>query len=208
LYGDVVAQIDHSTSQILATLKELNLDDKTLILFTSDNGPWLIKKQEGGSAGLLRDGKGTTWEGGMREPCIVRWPGKIVAGSTSPALASTLDVFATCLSLAGIPLPADRKFDSHDLSPVLLKQSDSPRKTVFYYRDVNLMAIRKGPWKLHIKTSGFEASSPVAANLLYQLDIDPSEKYDRAADEPAIVSDLLAEIERHRAEVEPGALQR
>ncbi len=123
LYGDVVEAIDASTGQILDALHEHGLAEHTLVFFTSDNGPWLIMGERGGSAGLLREGKGSTWEGGMREPGIAWWPGTISAGSVSEALASTLDIFPTACSLAGVPLPTDRPLDGFDLSPVLRSQS-------------------------------------------------------------------------------------
>jgi arylsulfatase A-like enzyme len=202
----VVETIDYSTGQILKALRDEGLAENTLVVFTSDNGPWLIKRQAGGSAGLLREGKGSTWEGGMRVPGIFWWPGKIKAGTVSQELASTLDLFATCLTLAGIPLPQDRQHDGYDLSPTLLAGSPSPRETMYYYRDVDLFAIRKGPWKMHLRTQpGYGQPRPDEHDppLLYNLEHDPSEQYDLAKDHPDVIAELQSEIQRHRATVKP-----
>ena len=123
LYGDVVEELDWSVGEIRRTIAELGVERNTLIVFTSDNGPWLIKKQEGGSAGLLRDGKGSTWEGGMREPFIACWPSRIPAGVVTQAFGTTMDLFPTALKLAGVPLPADRVYDGADLSGCCSKTS-------------------------------------------------------------------------------------
>jgi arylsulfatase A-like enzyme len=204
LYGDVVTEIDWSVGEILSTLRELDLAEQTFVFFTSDNGPWLSQKQDGGSAGLLREGKGSTWEGGMREPAIAWWPGRIQADVITPAIGSTMDLFATCLSLADIPLPSDRIIDGKDLSPVLFGTGPSPRKTMFYYRGTCLMAIRKGPWKAHFYTQGAYGiggrkrihHDPPA---LYQLEHDPSEKYDIHDQHPDVIADLVEKVEQHRA---------
>lgn len=119
LYGDVIEGIDWSVGQVLDTLRDLKLDENTLVFFTSDNGPWLIFNDHGGTAGLLRDGKGSTWEGGMREPTIAWGPGQIKPGSVSRDVASTMDIFATLHAQAGIDLPNDHVLDSHGLTPIL-----------------------------------------------------------------------------------------
>ncbi|UCD28817.1 MAG: sulfatase [Planctomycetota bacterium] len=212
LYGDVIAEIDWSTGKILDTLRELELDKNTLVIFTSDNGPWLTQKQDGGSAGLLRDGKRTTFEGGMRVPTIAWWPGKIKAGATSHALASTMDIFTTCLTLAGIKLPADRIIDGKNLTPVLLGTGPCERKVLFYYRGTKLMAVRKGSWKAHLITQGglTRDADPAIVHdppLLYRLEHDPSEKYDVSKNHPDVIADILKEVERHRAKLKPGKPQ-
>ena len=206
LYGDVVEAIDRSTGVLLDTLRELKLDDNTLVIFSSDNGPWLIKKENGGSAGLLREGKGSTWEGGMRVPGIFRWPGKIKPGQVSQSLASTLDVFATCSALAGATVPTDRAMDSYDLSPVLFSAAESPRKSMFYYRGAELFAIRKGPWKMHLKTqAGYGQPNAESHDppLLYHLEHDPSERFDLAANHSDVIAEMRSEIESHRTTVTP-----
>jgi arylsulfatase A len=205
LYGDVVEELDWSVGRIMQTLKRLNLDDNTLVMFTSDNGPWLVKKLHGGSAGLLRGEKGSTWEGGMREPFIARWPGRIEPGTVNMELASTMDIFATCLQLAGAKVPDGRVMDTYSLLPALLGKGNVGRDTMFYYRGEELFAVRKGPWKAHLKTRAgvggetFEHDPP----LLYQLEHDPSEKFNVAAENPEIVADLLKEVEIHKAGLVP-----
>ncbi|MHC4674830.1 MAG: sulfatase family protein [Planctomycetota bacterium] len=212
LYGDVVEEIDWSVGKILDTLQEFALAKNTLVIFTSDNGPWLTQKQDGGSAGMLRDGKRTTFEGGMRVPAIAWWPGKIKAGLTSYHLASTMDIFATCLKLAGVELPSDRIIDGKNLASILFGTGPCQRKVLFYYRGTKLMAVRKGPWKVHLITQGglTRDADPTIVHyppLLYQLEYDPSEKYDVGKDHPEVIADILKEVERHRAQMKPGEPQ-
>jgi len=201
LYGDVVEELDWSTGEILQTLRDLDLAEQTLVFFTSDNGPWSIRKQDGGSAGLLRGAKGSTWEGGMREPAIAWWPSRIKPGRTSRELASTMDLFATLLTLVGVEIPKDRIIDGKDMTPVLLGTGPSNRNVLFYYRDEVFMAVRKGPWKMHIKTRPGYGPGPKVHEppLLYNLEQDPSEQYDVAKDNMDVVADLRKEIARHHA---------
>src|SRR5439155_10037687 len=138
--GTMLDAIDHS-----------KLSDRTLVILTSSNGPWLTYGEQGGSPGLLRDGKGSTWEGGMREPTIAWWPGKVPAGSVSQELASTLDFLPTFCSLAGVEPPKDRPLDGYDISPAL-NGGKSPRQEMFFYRSFDLMAARLGSWKAHFLT--------------------------------------------------------
>jgi len=206
LYGDVVEELDWSVGQILDTLRQEGIAENTLVFFTSDNGPWLIMNQQGGSAGLLRGGKGSTWEGGMRVPGIAWWPGKIRAGVVNTNLACTMDLFPTALKLAGAPLPSDRILDGHDLSGVLLKGEASLRHVLFYYRGTRLFAVRKNQWKLHLFTQkGYGQPKPDAHDppLLFDLNADPGESYNVAAHHPEVVADLLKEIETHRATIVP-----
>ncbi len=198
VYGDVVEEIDNSVGKILQTLVKQGLDKNTLVVFTSDNGPWIIKGAEGGSAGLFRDGKGSTWEGGMRVPAIVYWPGKIPAGTLNATRTSTLDLYPTLLRLAGRELPGGRTIDGRDISQVLFDNTSSQEERVFFfYGSRNTVhAVRKGKWKLHIHTSSqtgadyFNGKLP----LLFDLENDPSEKYDLSDKHPDIVKDLQAEI--------------
>jgi arylsulfatase A-like enzyme len=204
LYGDVVEELDASVGRILETLREMGLDRKTLVVFTSDNGPWLSQKEQGGSAGLLYGGKGMTWEGGMREPAIFWWPGSIAAGSTCRQIGSTLDLHATFAALAGAEA---RPEDSLDLTPAL-KGGSSPRDTFFYYRNEELYAVRSGPWKLHVATQGayrmFGDKVIHDPPLLYHLGHDPGEFHDVAGRHPEIVRELSRLIEKQSAEVTPG----
>ena len=179
LYGDVVEEIDAGVGRILDTLCELKLERRTLVVFSSDNGPWLAFDEHGSSAGLLREGKGSTWEGGMREPALFWWPGRIKPGVVTD-LGSLLDVFPTCVALAGGKLPADRVLDGADLSPALLGTGPSPRRAMFFYRDTKLYAVRHGPWKAHFITqSGYGPDKPVEHDppLLFHLGEDPGERF-------------------------------
>jgi arylsulfatase A len=211
LYGDVVEELDWSAGQILRALRDLKADQNTLVLFSSDNGPWLTQRENGGSAGLLREGKTTTWEGGMREPFLARWPGRIAPGTITSAFGTLMDVFPTCLRLAGVPIPSGRIYDGEDLSPVLFRNEPGREALLFYYRGEELRAVRKGPWKLHVATSD---SFPVATTavrhdppLLFNLHVDPSEKYDVADANPGVVKNLLDVLEQHRSALKPGPAQ-
>src|SRR5690606_34121120 len=147
LYGDVVEEIDWSVGEIIELLRELNLHQNTIVVFTSDNGPWLTQGLEGGSAGLLRSGKGSTWEGGMRVPCITWWPGVIPAGTVNNALATTMDLFVSAVDLAGGRLPGGRVFDGVNLTSLFRGETKPVREVVYYYRGTELYAVRHGPWK-------------------------------------------------------------
>ena len=201
LYGDVIEEIDWSVGQVLGALRERKLAENTLVFFTSDNGPWLIFGEHGGSAGLLKDGKGCTWEGGMREPTLAWWPGKIAGGRTSAALGSTMDLMATFGHLSGTALPTDRELDSHDLSPVLLDQGESSRNSILYYRGTRLMAARLGPWKAHFITqSAYGGGKPETHDppLLFQLEHDPSERHNVAAEHASVIEEINDLVAKHR----------
>ena len=207
-FGDWVDEGDWSTGRILDTLRELKLDERTLVIFTSDNGPWLIKGADAGSAGPLRGGKGSTWEGGVREPTLARWPGKIAPGSVCDAVAGTIDLLPTAVSLAGGTVPATPVIDGRDISPLLLgKSTTSPREAHYYFRGYNLEAVRQGPWKLAIapqnETMGKDvlpdASGP--APRLYNLEQDLGEKTNVADQHPEIVTKLQALATRMSGEI-------
>ena len=205
LYGDVVEELDASVGAILDTLRELKLDTKTLVVFSSDNGPWLSYETHGGSAGPLRAGKGTTFEGGMRVPTIFWWPGKIQPG-TKQDLGSTLDFMATFTAIAGGELPENRKLDSFDLSGVLFGDQESPRKTMFYWTNAKLHAIRSGPWKLHVKMReavNYGKESELGKPELYHLEQDISEKYNVADKYPEAVESLLKSMDEHLLDIDP-----
>jgi arylsulfatase A-like enzyme len=206
LYGDVVEEIDHGVGQILTELKNNGLDKNTIVVFTSDNGPWLIMNQEGGSAGLLREGKGSTWEGGMREPCIFWGPGRIEPGLVTQ-IGTTMDLFTTFSRLANVPLPDDRQMDGKDLSPTLFEKRPSERKEVFYYRGDELYAVRFGAFKAHFITEGSygpptrEEHDPP---ILYNLEVDPSEKYDVAESNPDVIEQIKALVKSHNSNLVRG----
>lgn len=203
-YGDVIEEIDWSVGQILQTLRDEGLAENTLVFFTSDNGPWLVFNQIGGSAGLLKYGKGSTWEGGMREPTVAWWPGKIKAGSVSHELGSTMDIYSTCVSLAGGQLPTDRIVDGVDLTGTLTRNEKSPRQHVFYYRGTEIYAVRRGAFKAHFITkSGYEGE-PAAQHdppQLYNLDFDPSERFNVAADHPDEIAAIRQLVADHQAKL-------
>jgi arylsulfatase A-like enzyme len=206
LYGDVVEEIDDSVGRLLAMLRDTGLAERTMVFFTSDNGPWLLMNELGGSAGPLREGKGSTWEGGVREPAIAWWPGRIPAGVTSHELSGTMDLFVTGLALAGVPLPSDRAIDGFDMSPFLFGDGASRRDVHFYYRGAQLFAVRLGWWKAHFKTRSGYGPDPVAVHdppLLYHLGRDPGEQRDVAAAHPEVLADIAREVERHLATLLP-----
>jgi uncharacterized sulfatase len=145
LYGDVIAELDASVGRVLAKLKELKLDDNTVVVFTSDNGPWF-----GGSTGGLRGMKGTSWEGGYRVPFIARWPGNIPSGHVSNEPAVTMDLFATALAVADIAAPMDRVIDGADIRPLLTSDAKSPHQVIFGHQGPRLATVRDARWKLHV----------------------------------------------------------
>lgn len=209
LYGDVVQEIDWSVGRILDALRDQGLDRHTLVVFTSDNGPWLSEGLQGGSAGLLRGGKGMTWEGGMREPAVFWGPGTIREGVTETGFGSTLDLLPTAAALAGAPLPTDRVLDGIDLLPVLRGDQPAPDRPFFYYRGSRLYAVRMGPWKIHFVTQWAYArdSQPTEHDppALYNLETDPGESFDVAADHPEVVADLVAIAQAHLEATPPPA---
>ncbi|MCL2305320.1 MAG: sulfatase [Planctomycetaceae bacterium] len=205
LYGDVVMEIDWSVGQIYDTLVRLNLDRNTLLVFTSDNGPWLCYGNHGGTAGPLREGKGTSFEGGIREPTIVWWPGKVPANSECDQLASTIDLLPTIAHLIGAPLP-EKKIDGKDIRPLLFGEKDavSPHDAFPIYYDRQLQAIRDTRWKLVFphqsrtmngREPGKDGRSGQYAPLevplaLYNLLGDIGETTDCSAEHPEIVERL------------------
>lgn len=207
LYGDVVEEIDHGVGQIIATLKEEGLSENTIVVFTSDNGPWLTFRQNGGSAGLLRAGKGTTWEGGMRVPTVFWGPTNITPGLVSH-IGSTMDLFATFSAIAGVPLPEDRILDSKDLGPTLFHLEESERNSLLYYRGTEVYAARLGDFKAHYITKGaygqFGDKKIHNPPLLYHLGSDPSEKFDIAQKHPEVLQALAKMVAEHRSKLVQG----
>ncbi len=202
-------EIDWSTGEILKALKEAGIDKNTLVLFTSDNGPWAIMKLNGGSPGILTGEKGATFEGGMREPTIFWWPGKIRPGVVGE-LASTMDVFTTCITLAGGRPPTDRVIDGVDISPALLGTGSSPRQTMFFYRGTKLYAVRHGQLKAHFTTrSGYGSDKAKTHDppLLYHLGHDPGEKFNVAAAHPEVIAQIRKIARAHQKKLVPGEPQ-
>jgi arylsulfatase A len=206
--GDWIEEVDWSTGRLLDTLRNLELAGKTLVIFTSDNGPWLVKDAEGGCAGPLRGGKGSTWEGGVRVPTIAWWPGKIEPNSTLDAVAGTIDLLPTAVGLAGGKLPEQPVIDGRDISALLLgKTKESPRGAHYYFSNYQLQAVRQGPWKLAIKPQtesiGRAALSDASTSAprLYHLEKDIGERTDVADSNPEIVAKLTALAEKMDAEI-------
>lgn len=202
LYGDVVEEMDFYIGQLLDYLKKSGIDKNTYVIFTSDNGPWILKNQEGGSAGLFRDGKGSTWEGGVREPFILWGHKNIPKGEVVQGVFSALDMLPTIASLAG-GYEKSNPVDGEVL--VDLWHGKSYGRTEFYFFGVDhqLMAVRKGKWKLHVKTYSqlgidyFEINKP----LLFNVEEDPSEKYDLVSKHPEIAEELTRLIENKKKEI-------
>jgi uncharacterized sulfatase len=192
LYGDAVEELDWSVGEILDTLRELELDEDTLVVFASDNGPWWQ-----GNPGLTRGRKILTFEGGFRVPFIARWPGAIPAGTLSDEMSMNLDLFPTCLKLAGIPLPADRIIDGEDLMPVLAGQAPSPHHTLFFYNVRTLAAVRHRQWKYYPRHTTENAGYwPLRQGpFLFDLEGDPNESYSLVESEPETAADLAAMLD-------------
>lgn len=213
-FGDAVEEIDWSCGEIVKTLRELGLAENTLVVFTSDNGPWIettkgmepdgapfIPRDHSGNAGLLRGYKMLTWEGGLRVPCVAWWPGKIPAGSTSDAITSTIDLLPTFAALAGGRLPDDRILDGRDLGALLRDPANtaSPHEAFYYYCFTHLQAVRSGKWKFVRKRpehppwvgfSGRFAGNAVDELSLYDLEKDPAETTNVAADHLEVLARL------------------
>ena len=206
LYGDVVQEIDYAVGQIIEALKETGLDKNTLVVFTSDNGPWLAYNDHGGSAGLLHDGKGTTYEGGMRVPAIFWWPGK-VKPAVVDEIGSTLDIFNVCSKLASVEVPKDRQMDGFDLTPVLFELEESPRQNMLYYRGTSQYAARQGAYKLHYitETAYTKNTNRIVHEkpLLFNVEVDPSEKYNIADEHPEVIGSIEDMVQAHKATVVP-----
>jgi arylsulfatase A-like enzyme len=201
-----VEEIDHGIGEIMKALKQNRLEKNTLIVFTSDNGPWLPYRQHGGSAGPLRNGKGTTWEGGMREPTIF-WHADIRPGLVRD-IGSTLDLFSTICHLTGAELPDDRTMDSVDLTPALFHGKPGSRRVFFFYRGSELYAVRRGPYKLHLITEdAYKKDNQKTFHdppLLFNVQEDPGEQFDIYSGHPDIAQDILDEIESHRSNLIAG----
>lgn len=223
LYGDVIMEIDWSVGQVLAELKKQGIDERTLVLFTSDNGPWLSYGDHAGSAGPLREGKGTTWDGGQREPCIMRWPGKIPAGRVCAEPTATIDIFPTLARLAGAELPR-HPIDGLDIWPILAGQpgARNPHEAYFFYWNRELQGVRSGRWKLHFPHNyrtlagrpGGTGGKPVPYSqartelALFDLDNDIGETVNVAAQHPEIVKRLQQLAEKAREDLGDSATKR
>jgi len=217
MYGDVMMEVDWSVGEILNALRKNNLEDNTLVIFTSDNGPWLNFGDHAGTTGGLREGKGTSWEGGQRVPCIMRWPGVIPEGVICNKLACAMDILPTLAEITGAPLP-DKKIDGISILPLMRGDKNStPRREFYYYYQVNsLEAVQKDYWKLILPHSGrtYRGNKPgnggwpgatgtekIEAVRLYDLRRDPGEWYDVAEVYPEKVNELEKLAEKARLDL-------
>jgi arylsulfatase A-like enzyme len=214
LFGDVIEEVDWSVGQIAAALERNGLSDNTLVIFTSDNGPWLSYGDHAGNAGPLREGKGTAWDGGVREPCIMRWPGTVPAGRVCHEPLMTIDVLPTLAHLAGAELPKNR-IDGLNIWPVVHGDvgAQSPHEALWFYWGDELHAIRSGQWKLHFPHDYRTLESPGSGGqpgpykkahtelALYDLDADVGEKNDLASSRPEVVARLTDLAEKGREEL-------
>jgi len=224
MFGDVMMEVDWSVGEVMKVLERNGLEKNTLVIFTSDNGPWLNFGNHAGNTGGLREGKGTSWEGGQRVPCIMRWPGMIPAGTVCNKLASSIDILPTLAAITGAPLP-DKKIDGVNILPLLLgdKEAFPCHEFLYYYQQNALEAVQIDYWKLILPHSGrtyrgFKPGSDgwpgptgtekIETMQLYDLRRDPGEQYDVSQWYPEKVKELLELVERARADLGDDLTQR
>jgi arylsulfatase A len=215
LYGDVIAEIDWSVGRILDAIRRAGVDDRTLVIFTSDNGPWMSYGNHAGSPGPFRESKGTSFEGGVRVPFIARWPGRVPKGAAGHTPAMTIDLLPTLAGLAGAPLSKERVIDGRDIWPLLSNRQGaaSPHEALYFYWGTELQAVRSDKWKLHLPHPYQSLESIGRDGLpgkfvrkelelsLFDLDSDPGERLNVADRNPAVVQRLLEHAERARADL-------
>jgi len=201
-YGEVVEEIDLNVGRLLARLKELGLDEDTMVAFTSDNGPWFE-----GSSGPFRDRKGgSAWDGGFRVPFIARQPGTLPAGQVNSGLASNLDLLPTLLAMAGKPSVADRELDGRDISGVLKDGAQSPNDEIVLFDNNKVAAVRTARWKYVARSYYRTYDVPLDGYpLLFDMDVDPGENYSVARNYPDAAADMRARLAQARAKYEPMA---
>ena len=217
LFGDVMMEIDWSVGEIMKALADNGIEKNTLVIFTSDNGPWLNFGNHAGSTGGLREGKGNSFEGGQREPCIMKWPGQIQEGTICNKLASTIDILPTLAAITSSPLP-EKKIDGVNILPLMLgDENANPRETfLYYYRKNSLEAIREGNWKLVFAhpgrtyigfkpgVDGFPGSTNENFDFeegLYDLRRDPGERYNLKEYYPDVVEELKKLADEARSDL-------
>lgn len=208
-YGDVIEEIDHNVGRLLAHIKELGLDDKTYVIFTSDNGPWWKEGDHAGHCEPLRSAKTSTYDGGLRVPFIVRAPGRVPAGSTSDLVAANIDMLPTIAKLAGAEVPDDRVIDGVDISEVIRGMQTELDRSFFFYQHQALRAVRRGKWKLHLPHSKLDRTNEgktwqthvpkkdrpyIEKPTLYNLDEDISESTNVAQSHPDVVARLMEQL--------------
>lgn len=204
VYGDALQAVDFHVGRLLDKLDELGLSENTLVMVTSDNGPWFQ-----GSTGGLRGRKTQSYEGGVRVPFLLRWPRRVRPGTACESPASFVDLLPTLVKLGGGTVPTDRPLDGLDISPVLRQGAMPPREALYYFQKWQVEAVRSGPWKLHL--SGARRSHRHQRRQLYNIDVDPAEHYDQGPDHPAVVRRLTTLADRFEdeiAEQRPEAVRR
>ncbi len=230
MFGDVVMEVDWSVGEVMKALEENGIEKNTLVIFTTDNGPWLNFGNHAGSAGGLREGKQTSWEGGQRVPCIMRWPGVIPAGEICNKLATAMDILPTLAEITGAELPA-KKIDGVSILPLLKgdKEAAPRHELYYYYQQNNLEGVQRDYWKLVLphRTQSYEGLEPgndgwpgptkqieITENLLFDLRRDPGERYNVAEYYPEKVEELLELAKKAREDLgdnitgAPGANRR
>jgi len=196
LYGDVVEEMDWSTGAIIDALREHGLEENTLVIFTSDNGPWLVKGDHGGVSGPLRHGKGTTFEGGVRVPCLMQWPGVIPAGRVEQRPAMTIDFLPTFLALAGGEEITDRPIDGRDISGMLRGDGERGAEEFYFFHSGELQAVRSGKWKLKRAFDGrIYGEDYQHETLLINLEDDPGEQHNLIGEHPEIALRLEGQMQ-------------
>ncbi|MXZ28914.1 MAG: sulfatase [Gammaproteobacteria bacterium] len=217
LYGDTIEELDFHVGRIVDEVARLGLADNTYVVFTSDNGPWIVKREDGGSAGPFRSGKASAWEGGFRVPCVIWAPGRIAPGRTSSEIMGLQDFFPTFAALANAAIPSDRVIDGLDSSGFINGDSErSPRNDFAYFLWTHLQAVRQGRWKLHLPRPRDpdwvapltpsdhvdpEDAAAIESPMLFDLMSDFGERYDLSREHPDIVANLLGFAESVRADM-------
>tara|TARA_B100001057_G_scaffold280192_1_gene280623 strand:- start:1873 stop:2826 length:954 start_codon:yes stop_codon:yes gene_type:complete len=211
-YTNTIEHIDAEVGRLMDKVRELGLSKNTYVIYTTDNGPWLPFKHHGGSAGPLRDGKGSTFEGGQRVPCVMWAPGRIPAGTECHELMGTIDLLPTIAALTGASLPKDQKIDGLDASSLLTKKVKSPRNEFLYYTSRgDIQGLRQGKWKLLIKTkkkprnAGKNWKAPDPEILLFDLISDMGEKKNLAEENPKKIKDLTKRMNELDTEIAKNA---
>jgi arylsulfatase A len=204
LYTDVIEEIDWSVGEVIRTLEEHGLINNTLVIFSSDNGPWLAMRELGGSAGILREGKQFTFEGGQRVPTLAMWPGVIEPGSVYEDMALMMDWFPTFAEMAGAEVPADRDYDGESILKVLNGTGVREGKEFLYFDGEDLQCYRNGDWKLKLPYGGYHGSDYMKAvaphdTLLFNLKSDPGERNNLFSGQPEKVAEMVALMDAYRA---------